>query len=109
VDSAISTDNIRTIPKSAPFTGIQQAAADVVAEMLESGEQLPKAIADRTYSGRFMVLVPAETHRRLVIEAAEQHVSLNQLTMSRDPDREAVLTGACATPAGRSRSGPTLG
>jgi predicted HicB family RNase H-like nuclease len=65
------------------FAGIQQAAADVVAEMLESGEQPPEAIADRTYSGRFVVRVPAETHRRLVIEAAEQHVSLNQLAVSR--------------------------
>lgn len=68
---------------SAAFAGIQEAAADVVAEMLESGEQPPEAFADREYSGRFVVRVPAEVHRRLAIEAAEQHVSLNQLAVAR--------------------------
>ena len=39
--------------------------------------------AERTYSGRFVVRVPAEVHRRLVGEAAEQHVSLNRLVSDR--------------------------
>ena len=36
-------------------------------------------MADRTYSGKFMVRVPPETHRALAIRAAEQGVSLNRL------------------------------
>lgn len=68
---------------SAAFVGVARAAADVVAEMVESGEQPPAAFADREYSGRFMVRLPAEVHRRLAIEAAEQHVSLNQLAVAR--------------------------
>jgi predicted HicB family RNase H-like nuclease len=65
------------------FLGIQRLAAEAVADMVSSGEQPPDAIADRQYSGRFVVRVPAEVHRRLALEAAEQQVSLNQLAVSR--------------------------
>ncbi|HEY5398799.1 MAG TPA: toxin-antitoxin system HicB family antitoxin [Trebonia sp.] len=37
----------------------------------------------RDYSGRFVVRVPAEVHRRLARDAAEQHVSLNRLVSDR--------------------------
>ncbi|HMQ38463.1 MAG TPA: type II toxin-antitoxin system HicB family antitoxin [Micropruina sp.] len=65
------------------FAGIQQLAADVVADMLGDGEIPPEAIADRAYSGKFMVRLPPELHRQLAIEAAEQHVSLNRLISGR--------------------------
>jgi len=65
------------------FAGIQQLTVDVVADMLSEGETPPEAIADRTYSGKFVVRVPPELHRQLVIEAADQHVSLNRLISSR--------------------------
>lgn len=65
------------------FVGIQQLTADVVTDMLADGETPPDAIADRTYSGKFVVRVPPELHRQLVIEAADQHVSLNRLISSR--------------------------
>ena len=47
--------------------------------MIESGEPLPEALSDRTYSGKFMTRVPEQLHRTLVIEAAEAGVSLNRL------------------------------
>lgn len=65
------------------FAGIQRLTADVVADMLADGETPPEAIADRTYSGKFVVRVPPELHRQLVIEAADQHVSLNRLISNR--------------------------
>ncbi|MBP1324854.1 putative HicB family RNase H-like nuclease [Leucobacter exalbidus] len=65
------------------FVGIQALAAEVVQQMLDEGETPPQALADRTYSGNFMIRVTPETHRKLVIEAAEQHVSLNRLSASR--------------------------
>jgi predicted HicB family RNase H-like nuclease len=55
----------------------------VIAEMVESGEDPPAALADRVYSGRFVVRIPPELHRRLAIEAAEQQVSLNRLASMR--------------------------
>ncbi|WP_010204084.1 type II toxin-antitoxin system HicB family antitoxin [Salinibacterium sp. PAMC 21357] len=65
------------------FAGIRNLAKSVLEDMLETGETPPRAIADRTYSGKFMVRVTPESHRRLVIEAAEQNVSLNRLAASR--------------------------
>lgn len=65
------------------FENVQRLAAEVVDDMLGAGEQPPEAIADRDYSGKFMVRVPPELHRRLVLEAAEQHVSLNRLVSTR--------------------------
>jgi predicted HicB family RNase H-like nuclease len=56
---------------------------DVLADLAASGEPVPGPLSERTYSGRFVVRVPAEVHRRLVREAAEQHVSLNRLVSDR--------------------------
>ena len=65
------------------FTGIRELVADCVADMQESGESVPEPLADRAYSGKFMVRVPPEIHRALVIRAAEEGVSLNRLVNSR--------------------------
>jgi predicted HicB family RNase H-like nuclease len=65
------------------FAGIQRLAAEVVADMSSAGEPVPVALGDRSFSGKFMVRVPAEVHRRLSIEAAEQNVSLNRLISAR--------------------------
>ena len=65
------------------FMGIRTLAADVVQDMIANREQAPMALADRNYSGKFMVRVPPELHRQLAIEAAEQHVSLNRLAAAR--------------------------
>jgi len=61
------------------FSGIRQLVQEVVVDMRSNGEELPAPLADRAYSGRFLVRVPPETHRRLVVRAAENGVSLNRL------------------------------
>ncbi len=65
------------------FSGIRQLVAECVADMVESNEPVPKPLADRTYSGRFIVRVPPEMHRALAIRAAEEGVSLNRLVSAR--------------------------
>lgn len=65
------------------FIGIRAVVADVLDDMAANSEKPPEAIADRTYSGKFMVRVPPELHRQLAIEAAEQNVSLNRLAAAR--------------------------
>ena len=67
----------------AALKGIRKVVADVVKDMQESGEPLPEPIASRQYSGKFMVRVPPEVHRRLAIQAAESGVSLNRLASSK--------------------------
>ncbi|GAA2027659.1 hypothetical protein GCM10009720_04230 [Yaniella flava] len=65
------------------FSGIRELVADVLEDMKTNGEALPEAIADRSYSGKFMVRVTPEAHRQLALDAAEQQVSLNRLAANR--------------------------
>jgi predicted HicB family RNase H-like nuclease len=65
------------------LAGIHRLAEETVADLATDGEPVPPALADRDYSGKFVVRVPPEVHRRLVIEAAEQNVSLNRLAAAR--------------------------
>ena len=59
--------------------GIRQVVAEVVADLETNGEAVPEPIAIKRYSGRFMVRIPPELHRRLALEAAEAGISLNRL------------------------------
>lgn len=65
------------------FTGIRRLVAECVADMDATDETPPEPLADRNYSGRFVVRVPPETHRSLAIRAAEEGVSLNRLISAR--------------------------
>ena len=65
------------------FSGIRQLVAESIADMQTNNEQPPEPLADRSYSGKFMVRVPPETHRALTIRAAEEGVSLNRLVSAR--------------------------
>jgi len=74
------------VPEKA-LKGIRQVVADVVADLQANGEMVPEPLAVKQYSGKFMVRVPPDLHRRLAIEAAEEGISLNRLTsdkLSRD-------------------------
>ncbi len=63
----------------AALKGIRQVVADVVKDMKTSGEEPPKALASRRFSGKFLVRVPPEVHKKLALEAAENGISLNRL------------------------------
>lgn len=58
--------------------GLQEALGEVIADLRAQGEPVPEPIAGRPFSGKFQVRVPPTLHRRLVLEAAEQGVSLNR-------------------------------
>lgn len=63
--------------------GIRKLVADVVLDMGESGESIPVPFASKRYSGKFMVRVPPDVHRKLAIQAAESGVSLNRIASSK--------------------------
>jgi len=63
--------------------GIRNLVAEVVADMEDTGEETPEPIACRSYSGKFMVRVPPEVHRKLAIQAAESGISLNRIASSK--------------------------
>ena len=69
---------LATTPETA-LRGIRKVVAEVVADMSQAGELMPEPLVSRRFSGKFMVRVPPEVHRELVIEAAEAGVSLNRL------------------------------
>lgn len=67
----------------AALAGIRKVVAEVVADMQLSGEQIPKPLAEKHYSGEFRVRIPPEIHRSLAMQAAEQGVSLNRLASAK--------------------------
>ncbi|CCK80181.1 type II toxin-antitoxin system HicB family antitoxin [Desulfobacula toluolica] len=67
----------------AALKGIRNLVADVVTDMKRNKEKIPKPIAIKNYSGKFMVRVPPDVHRTLAIKAAEAGVSLNRLASSK--------------------------
>lgn len=93
--------------------GIVAAAREAVEILTEDGEAVPAPLSTRQYSGVFKVRVPPEVHRSLVLEAAEQNVSLNRLVTvklargkpTKPPQRDRPAAGAPPSPpAGRPRS-----
>lgn len=65
--------------QDAAWQGIRRLVAEVVTDMLASGEPLPVPLVDKSYSGKFQVRIPPEAHRNLVIQATEAGISLNRL------------------------------
>ncbi|MCJ7680110.1 MAG: type II toxin-antitoxin system HicB family antitoxin [Candidatus Aminicenantes bacterium] len=59
--------------------GIMSVVEDVCDDMTKNGEFLPQPLSTKSYSGRFVVRIPPESHRALTIKAAEEGISLNRL------------------------------
>lgn len=67
----------------AALKGIRKLVAEIVRDIRTQGESAPEPLAAKEYSGKFMVRVPPDIHRRLVLEAAEAGVSLNRLVSAK--------------------------
>ena len=63
--------------------GIRNLVAEVLLDMGKTDEPIPEPIVIKHFSGKFMVRVPSEVHRKLAIQAAESGVSLNRLASSK--------------------------
>jgi predicted HicB family RNase H-like nuclease len=57
---------------------VERAVNEYIAERKTDGEEAPAPLTERQYSGKFVVRTSPALHARLVIEAAEQNVSMNQ-------------------------------
>ena len=68
---------------AAALAGIRKVVREACADMEACGERPPKPLADRVYSGKFVVRMPPEVHRMLAIASAEEGVSLNRLVNAR--------------------------
>lgn len=67
----------------AALSGIRRLVLDTVNDMREADEAVPEPFSVRNYSGKVLLRVPPETHRHLVILAAESGVSLNRYISSK--------------------------
>ncbi|MFZ2529412.1 MAG: toxin-antitoxin system HicB family antitoxin [Rhodococcus sp. (in: high G+C Gram-positive bacteria)] len=65
------------------LTGLGEEVAGVVDDLIAAGEEMPQPFTERSYSGTIYVRTSAEVHRRLVMEAAKNHVSLDQWAAQR--------------------------
>ena len=63
--------------------GIRSVVRKCVKDLVSDGEEVPKALAARKYSGKFMVRVPPEVHRQLAMKAAEAGISLNRVVSAK--------------------------
>ena len=68
---------------AAALLGLRALVAEVVDDLLASGEPVPEPLAERQFSGEFRLRIPPALHRALAIEAAEQGVSLNRLVSAK--------------------------
>ncbi|MBD3370027.1 toxin-antitoxin system HicB family antitoxin [Candidatus Fermentibacteria bacterium] len=63
--------------------GIRQLVSEVVEDMRTNNEDIPEPFSTRQFSGKFILRIPPELHRRIAEEAAEEGVSINRLVTSR--------------------------
>jgi predicted HicB family RNase H-like nuclease len=77
-----SLSRLAASPEAA-LRGIRTVVAEAVKDMQSNGENTPEPLALHRFSGKFIVRVPPEVHRQLVLEAAEAGVSLNRLASAK--------------------------
>jgi predicted HicB family RNase H-like nuclease len=61
------------------LNGIRKVVRNCIKGMVSAGEDVPPALATKNFSGKFMVRVPPDVHRKLAVKAAESGVSLNRV------------------------------
>jgi predicted HicB family RNase H-like nuclease len=66
--------------------GLEAMIRDVITDMEEEGEEVPLPFAERSYSGKFNVRVGESLHRKLVKDAAQDGLSLNQYVVRKLAD-----------------------
>lgn len=65
------------------LTGIVGLVQNCIDDLASQAEPIPTPLAQKQYSGKFMVRIPPEQHRKLAMQAAEQGISLNRLASSK--------------------------
>ena len=55
----------------------------MVRDLTKQGEEVPRPLTERPYSGTFNLRVGEQLHRRLAMQAAEEHLSLSQYVVRR--------------------------
>ena len=62
----------------AALKGIRKIVVDAVKLLKKEGAPVPEPLAQKEYSGKLLLRIPSEIHRKLEIEARETGISLNR-------------------------------
>ncbi|MDR1664264.1 MAG: type II toxin-antitoxin system HicB family antitoxin [Clostridiales bacterium] len=60
------------------YRNIREAMEGWLEVKLEYGDVIPEPLTDNAFSGRFNLRIPKTLHKRLVVEAEKEGISLNQ-------------------------------
>lgn len=60
------------------LSGMNNLVQQVVADLTARGEDVPRPLADRHFSGKFNLRLGPQLHRHMALCAAEEGLSLNQ-------------------------------
>ena len=63
------------------YTNIYEAMEGWIETKLDNGFEVPKPIDENNYSGRFVLRLPKSLHKKLVLAAEKEGVSLNQYAL----------------------------
>lgn len=63
------------------FENVKKAMKEWIEVRFESGFEVPVPVMNNDFSGKFMIRIPKSLHHRLVIEAEQEGVSLNQYAL----------------------------
>ena len=69
--------------RTAALDGIEKLVREVINDMLTQGEIPPQPLAEKNFSGKLVLRMTSEQHRRLAISAIEEDVSLNRYLFAR--------------------------
>lgn len=59
------------------LAGLTSVVEEVLQDMLAEGEEIPTPWDERTFSGKFNVRLGPDLHKKVALEAAERHESMN--------------------------------
>lgn len=68
------------------LAGLRDLVREVVDDLTVEGDPVPEPFATRPYSGKFNLRVGEHLHRQLAMNAAQEHLSLNQYLVRRLSD-----------------------
>lgn len=72
------------------IAAVEKLVTEELALIQAADDTPPRSLTDHRYSGKFMVRVSPSLHARLVVEATEQGVSLNQWVVQKLVSRPSV-------------------
>ena len=63
--------------REAALEGLTSVVEEVLQDMLAEGEAIPAPWDERTFSGKFNLRLGPDLHKKVALEAAERHESMN--------------------------------